>query len=228
MYNIKYLYVFLFILIYSCSNTSYWKIDRIPPLGGSNTAEIQISDSTFTICSYNKRSNRGDIHIFHSEFIGDTLIVYDIFSINKIENSETWYYQRQIILAFLKKGRALYPIYWEYPPIYPKADFKYFYNEEDSDYFGKLDHSRVKKSYVNWGGADSTIIYMDTHGIKHKKGKDKKLRKTINIENNLTDLTLWEIKLPTSHINDTTVIQLGWFIKYGTLQSKKGKFVNLR
>mgnify|MGYP000218154466 CR=1 FL=1 len=228
MYNLKFLYALLFILIFSCSGTSYWKIDRISPIGGPNTAEIQISDSTFTICSYDKRNNRGDIQIFNSEFLGDTLIVYEIYPINKIENSETWHYQRRIIFAFLRKGKGLYPIYWKYPPIYPKADFKYFYNEEDSDYLGKLDHSRVSKSYVNWTGADSTVIYMDMHGIKHKKGKDKKLRKIIDNQNNLTDSTLWEIKLPTNYINDTTISQIGWFAKHGTLQSKKGKFVNLR
>ncbi|MFT5820851.1 MAG: hypothetical protein ACI8ZM_002099 [Crocinitomix sp.] len=220
-------YLLILISFYGCSNTSYWTVQRELPQGRILPCEIQITDSTYTICSYNENSNRGEIEVFNVEFKGDTLLVYDVLHLQKTANSDTIIYKSIIVEAYVIKGRRLYPIYWKYPTIYPKPDFKYFYSE-DQGYLGKRDKSQVKKFSIDWRGTQNDYAYTNSKGIYHKREKYSDMRELIRNNNNASDSTLWEIKLPTKYISDTSTINLGWSVKHGTLKSKKGKFIDLR
>jgi hypothetical protein len=186
-----------------------------------------VTDSTYAICSYKEKSNYGEIEVFNSELKGDTLLVYDILSVQKSVQNDTSIYRLIIVEAYLIKRRRLYPIYWEYPTIYPKSDFKYYYSGQ-GEYLGKRDDSRVKKFSVDWDGAQSDIVYTNSRGVYHKSGKFKGMRRMLRFQNDETDSTLWEIKAPTKYVNETLCFPTEWMVMYGTLKTKKGEFIDLK
>ena len=219
------IYCIIITFFCACSSTTYWTAEHELPQGRIDPCEIIITDSTYTICSYDIRANHGEIQTFNAEFIGDTLLVYDVQIKQNEFESDTFICKRVIVEAFVQKGRKLLPLYWYYPTVYPKRNFSYYYERGE---FAPPDRSAVISLTNDWLGAKNDTMYMNLNGYYHRKGKHKSMRNMIQSQNNGTDSTLWEMKKPTKYINDSSAIPSGWLILHGTLKTKNGDFIDLR
>lgn len=187
-----------------CIGTSYWTTSPLAQMNSAPYAtELQITDSTIADYAYNWRGcltgGAGLCSIRKSEFIGDTLLVYDL-KYQANEDSSFYSLKRTITEAYLRKGRKLYPIYNYYPTIYGIWDSE---NLSEST----PDTSGIKQFNVNWEGWSNEPTYINYKGTYQKKGKYKPLRQQLNQEMKAGDSVVWYIYHPREFVDDTNYYQ---------------------
>jgi hypothetical protein len=199
---------FLFILsLAGCSKATIWtsgfnQHEDSPPY----TIEIQITDSTYTEyhftwggCLYD---NTGYGVIYESEYSGDTLFVYNLRHKTSDNDCNSYIVHRVITMAYLQKGKKLYPIYSYYPQLHPYAVF------DDCD-STEIDSTAVTSIKVNWEGWEkwghkkATKAFINYNGGFHSKGKYKAMRQRVEGSIRGCDSIKWTMMYPREIYDDT-------------------------
>lgn len=194
--------LFCVFVLLGCSNVTHWtsgslSYEDAPPY----TTEIQITDTSFAEYYYSWSgcllSNNAYCDIYKSNFNGDTLFVYNLKYLESETDSNLYVLRPIIYMAFLNKGKKLYPIYNDYPRLHS-------YSSLAENNLEDIDSSTVESFSVNWNGWNGNEAYINYGGDFHKKGKYEALRTKIIQNRNGIDSIRWTIDYPKIRLNDST------------------------
>lgn len=201
--------ILLVIVIYSCTNTSYWHSAHY---SGSSPEEIHINDSSFTKFEYLGTGcmpqNSGFAEMRKSVIKGDTILVYDYRVVYPKGDTINYAYKLRLYEAYLEKNNKLYFIYDHYPMSWSWTN----------DTMVK-DSSQIVNATVNWEGWSSGEAYVNFENGYYKKGKNRYLRKLMQNNFKRNDSTAWHLSLPNTLLNDTTIIKSKTQDKLGPLKN---------
>ncbi|NOQ73570.1 MAG: hypothetical protein GQ574_16310 [Crocinitomix sp.] len=167
------------------------------------TTEIQITDSSYAEYLPNwggcLTSNTGTCFISNAKHSGDTLFVYSLKYQPSIADSDFYVFRPFIKMAYLTKGKKLYPIYDCHPRRFHHSPS---YLEEPVIY----DSSAVKSFTVNWEGWQGNNAYIDFNGGFHSKGKFVEMREFVEGNQRGCDSIEWTMFYPREVIDDTNYV----------------------
>jgi hypothetical protein len=123
---------------------------------------------------------------------GDTILIYDYRPVYLPGDTVNFEWKSVLYEAYYTKNRKLYFIYDHYPWIGP-----WFLDSTTAD------SSKIKMTNVNWEGWTSGEAYINFDDFSYQKGKNRKLRKSLEKNKEANNITPWYTSLPRQIVNDS-------------------------